>query len=231
MQNKYRVFLDGKKHCISLVGAGGKTTVMYELAEFFAQHGQKTLVATTTHIYQPEKNYCLDEQQVSALWRQGKYAVIGQKSGNKLIMDEQLFAELKEQADIILVEADGAKGMPCKVPRAHEPVILPECDIVLGVMGMDAAGCRLKDCCFAPEQVMQLLQAEREHVLRAEDMAKMLLSEEGTRKFTEGRGYYIILNKCDNPVTLAAAQELRMLVGTGSVKPSGILLRGELADE
>ena len=41
-------------------------------------------------------------------------------------------------ADLILIEADGARMMPCKVPAAYEPVILPETDTVLGVLGLDA---------------------------------------------------------------------------------------------
>lgn len=41
-------------------------------------------------------------------------------------------------ADIVLIEADGAKRMPCKAPAAHEPVLLPQCDTVLAVAGLSA---------------------------------------------------------------------------------------------
>ena len=46
-------FSDGKKHTICLVGGGGKTTVMYELAAAWAACGRKVLVLTSTHILQP----------------------------------------------------------------------------------------------------------------------------------------------------------------------------------
>ena len=39
-------FTDGKKHNICLVGGGGKTTVMYELAAAWAACGRKGLVLT-----------------------------------------------------------------------------------------------------------------------------------------------------------------------------------------
>ena len=34
-------------------------------------------------------------------------------------------------ADIVLIEADGAKRNPCKVPASHEPVIVAASDIVI----------------------------------------------------------------------------------------------------
>lgn len=43
-------------------------------------------------------------------------------------------------ADIVLIEADGSRRMPCKAPAAHEPVLLPQCDIVLAVAGVSALG-------------------------------------------------------------------------------------------
>ena len=40
-----------------------------------------------------------------------------------------------ELSDLVLVEADGSKRLPCKVPADHEPVLLPESDIVVAVLG------------------------------------------------------------------------------------------------
>lgn len=63
------------------------------------------------------------------------------------------------QADIVLLEADGAKRMPCKAPAAHEPVLLPESDVVLGVAGLYALGRPLREVCFRLEQACALLGA------------------------------------------------------------------------
>lgn len=43
-------FLAEKGHVISLVGGGGKTTLMYNLAAHCARKGWRVLAATTTHI-------------------------------------------------------------------------------------------------------------------------------------------------------------------------------------
>ena len=46
-------FLAEKGHVISLVGGGGKTTLLYAFARHCAAKGWRVLVSTTTHIRQP----------------------------------------------------------------------------------------------------------------------------------------------------------------------------------
>ena len=58
----WKFLTDQQKHIISLVGGGGKTTIMYELAAFFAQQGRRAVCLTTTHIWQPELNLAAIEQ-------------------------------------------------------------------------------------------------------------------------------------------------------------------------
>ena len=43
-------FLGETGHVISLVGGGGKTTLLYALARHYSAQGQRVLVSTTTHI-------------------------------------------------------------------------------------------------------------------------------------------------------------------------------------
>ena len=46
--------------CICAVGAGGKTSLLYELAEEYRQEGQRVLLTTTTKMYLPENDGVLD---------------------------------------------------------------------------------------------------------------------------------------------------------------------------
>ena len=55
-------------HVISLVGGGGKTTLLYALARHYSAQGQRVLVSTTTHIRRPDANYAPDEAARDALW-------------------------------------------------------------------------------------------------------------------------------------------------------------------
>lgn len=212
-------FTDGKKHTICLVGGGGKTTVMYELAAAWAACGRKVLVLTSTHILCPaDGSFAADAAAVHNLWQQRRYAVIGtpELSTGKLTAPPQdLYEALQLQADVILCEADGSRHHPCKVPAEYEPVLLPDCDMVLAVAGMDALGNLLQQACQRSQLAAELLGCGAEKIIDAQMLALLLLSEQGARKNVGARAYYIVLNKCD--LLKAAQQEkmLRLLVGEG----------------
>ncbi|WP_337798524.1 selenium cofactor biosynthesis protein YqeC [Phascolarctobacterium succinatutens] len=212
-------FTDGKKHTICLVGGGGKTTVMYELAAAWAACGRKVLVLTSTHILCPaDGSFAADAVAVHNLWQQRRYAVIGTPelaTGKLTLPLQSVYEELKLQADVILCEADGSRHHPCKVPAEHEPVLWPDSDIVLAVAGMDALGRPLAQACQRPQLAAELLGCGAEKILDAQMLTVLLLSEQGARKNVGKRAYYIVLNKCD--LLKAAQQEemLRLLVGAG----------------
>lgn len=210
---------DGKKHTICLVGGGGKTTVMYELAAAWADCGRKVLVLTSTHILRPtDGSFAADVPVVQNLWHQGRYAVIGtpELSTGKLTAPPQgLYNELQLQADVILCEADGSRHHPCKAPAAHEPVLLPDCDMVLAVAGMDALCRPLAQACQRPQLAAALLGCSAEKIIDAQMLASLLLSEQGARKNVGARAYYIVLNKCDLIKATQQEEMLRLLVVAG----------------
>lgn len=212
-------FSDGKKHTICLVGGGGKTTVMYELAAAWAACGRRVLVLTSTHILCPaDGSFAADAATVHNLWQQRRYVVIGTPefaTGKLTAPPQDLYEALQLQADVILCEADGSRHHTCKVPAAHEPVLLPDRDIVLAVAGMDALGNSLQQACQRPQLAAALLGCSAEKIIDAQMLAALLLSEQGARKNVGARAYYIVLNKCD--LIKAAQQEemLRLLVGAG----------------
>lgn len=146
---------------VSLVGAGGKTSLMYRLAHELARSGQTVLTTTTTHIHPPAPEQCavciltpnadrILERAGEALRRQrhitaaaGSAAGSGKLSGLAPVEIERLKAA--RVFDWIIVEADGAAGRPLKAPAAHEPVI-PLCSgWTVGVVGLQALGQPLID--------------------------------------------------------------------------------------
>ena len=115
-------FTDGKKHNICLVGGGGKTTVMYELAAAWAACGRKVLALTSTHILQPaDGSFAADAVAVHNLWQQRRYAVIGTPefaTGKLTAPPQDLYEALMLQADVILCEADGSRHQPARCLRS-----------------------------------------------------------------------------------------------------------------
>ncbi len=210
-------FLCEYGHVIALVGAGGKTTLMDTFAACYAQGGSMAVVTTTTRIMRPKQYPVVSHKEQLAALRQQKtrqiVAVGTDAPEGKLRMPDRMsIADLAEAADVVFVEADGAKRLPCKAPREKEPVIPKECDIVVGVMGMDTLGQPLAQVCFCAEQVMRLLGVDKKHRMTEEDMARLLHSEQGTRKGVGNRDYYIVLNKCDDAQTMKRAQTVERLL-------------------
>ena len=227
-------YLQEKKHIVSLVGAGGKTTVMYQLAEHFANLGKKALVTTTTHIFQPACNFAQNISEVEALWQAGNYAVVGNieaGTGKLTQLPADVFETYSALADFVLIEADGAKRLPCKAPAENEPVLLPACDTVIAVMGLDALRQPIKEVCFRLERVQEVLAVTPEHYLTEEDAVKLLLSEQGAFKNVGQRTYFIVLNKCDDRNKLDSALKIKSLLEKEGFALEKLWIRGEAYSE
>lgn len=113
-----------------------------------------------------------------------------------------------ELADLILIEADGSKRLPCKVPDSHEPVILPQTDVVVAVLGLSALNLPLKDCCFRLDKATKLLSAKESHPLTCQHMATIFASSQGLRKATNNSEYVVVLNQCDNEDRKNAGEQI-----------------------
>ena len=177
-------FLKEKNHVVSIIGGGGKTTLLYEMAGFCVKNDQKVLVTTSTHIYRPPKEW--HDQSLEAVerkFRTGRAAIIGSacRDPEKLSMPEtELFEAARKKADLTLIEADGARHLPCKAPAEHEPALLSSSDLVIGVTGLSALGQPLGKGCFRAERAAELLGCTMEHHITEEDLARLIASEKNT---------------------------------------------------
>lgn len=237
---------------ISIVGAGGKTSTMYDLAEELAAKGARVLMTTSTHIAKPEQYKMAVMPKLSDLdaWMHGRDStVLGQNmadAGNhtgenrsarsagdlilaagkqaegpnnawKLAMPEDLGKEavmeqLLTQFDVILIEADGSKRLPLKVPSETEPVLIPQTGLVIACAGLTAGGKTFGDTCFRFASHGSWLHRNAENLIGAEDMALILMDERGSRKGVDGRYYRVLLNQADTETEQKLAEEIaRML--------------------
>ena len=134
-----------------------------------------------------------------ACWAAGEYEVCGERLNERKLVAPapEFLAQLLAQADALFIEADGARSLPCKAPAAHEPVILPETDTVIAVMGLDALDQPVSEVCLRAQHVQALLDCDPEHRLTGADMVRLLLSDQGSRKSVAQRNFFVVLNKCD----------------------------------
>ncbi|SOB57916.1 putative selenium-dependent hydroxylase accessory protein YqeC [Pseudodesulfovibrio profundus] len=136
---------------ITVVGAGGKTSLINWLGMQILPPEKRVIITSTTKIF-PRHNVCtiLNDGQPDfidrieqALDRHRKVVVAQQldtRSGKLIGLSPAFVTHLRNRniADTILVEADGAAHKPLKAPAEHEPVIPLESDLCIGVMGLDA---------------------------------------------------------------------------------------------
>ncbi|MDD3254150.1 MAG: selenium-dependent molybdenum cofactor biosynthesis protein YqeB [Lachnospiraceae bacterium] len=214
---------------ISFVGAGGKTTTMYQLAGELAARGSRVLITTTTHIRVPETGRTAQIAQVSELgpehWQGERLLTAGRpvpdasgvQGTQKLTMPEGLdqeaqLARLLEFVDVILIEADGAKEHPLKVPEEGEPVIVPQTGLVVACVGLSVVGQTFGKGCFRFEQTGAWLMRKAEDPVAPEDVALILMDGRGAHKQVQGRAYRIVLNQADGEADLRNAEAILRLL-------------------
>ncbi len=142
---------------VSLVGAGGKTSTLFWLAQALAGGGQRVLLTTTTRMFRPEPGCgatLLIEparaQRLAALRglprAPGVVALFSHfdaTEGKVMGCAPDEIDELKVMAvaDVILVEADGARHCALKAPAGHEPCIPRSTKTVIALTGGAPLGC------------------------------------------------------------------------------------------
>lgn len=173
---------------IYVVGAGGKTSWIDWLARTEEAKGKFVVILTTTHRMLPQKDAIFvengEEERALELLRsrfemamaKGKGcivevgSVVMDKEGNPRMgyLGDRVFQAVSSMADVVLVEADGAKRLPVKVPAMHEPVIFEPADTIFVVQGLSAIGKEGDRICHRWEIAKTLLKG----VLLPEDSEK-----------------------------------------------------------
>ena len=209
---------------IAVVGGGGKTSLIYRLTDELIDKGKRVIITTTTHMAgESELPFARggDAVRVKELLDKERYVIAAEyeeDTGKYASLTEEKLEELRELCDVMLVEADGAKHLPCKVPIEKEPVIIPECTDVIAVVGMDALGKPLEEVCFRKDLAVQFLNTSYKHLIAEEDIAKILSSVQGARKGVENRKYCVVLNKCDDEIRKERAEKIRSLLKEKSIE-------------
>ncbi|MFS8544521.1 MAG: putative selenium-dependent hydroxylase accessory protein YqeC, partial [Limnochordales bacterium] len=73
-------------------------------------------------------------------------------------VDPRVIGRWRDVADVVLVEADGSRGLPLKAPKEGEPAVPPDADVFIPVAGMTAIGRPLAEgAVHRPERVAALL--------------------------------------------------------------------------
>lgn len=204
--------IDHETRVIAIVGAGGKTSLMYALAREMVSLGRTVVTTTTTKIYPPRPaespHLLLLEHDpllnsLSGLLAKFSHVTVGDrvdtKTGKLQGATEDIVDACATAAQCVLVEADGAAAHPVKAPAAWEPVI-PHCtDLVIPVVGLDCLGKPARrEIVFRLGEFLTVTGLEEGEEITPQAIARLVTHSQGGMKgVTEGVQVIPLLNKMD----------------------------------
>lgn len=128
---------------VAVIGSGGKTTLLMRLAR---GGGGGVLLTTTTRMGPPgPEPPFLPLEGLAAAWEalpEPRRALTGRLVPGKLLglSPEEVDALDLPGLDLVVVEADGSRGLPAKAHADYEPVLFSSCTVGVAVLGMRALG-------------------------------------------------------------------------------------------
>lgn len=215
----------GDRELISLVGGGGKSTMLFALGEELAAMGRRVLLTTTTKMGRQQADsaptvcWSADtECALAALDQGGPVMLVTDGDDHKVTgpppeLIDRLFAD--DNADYILVEADGSRGKPLKAPASFEPVIPSQSTLVVIMVGIDAVGRPLGNVTHRVEEAKRFTGLDIDHIMTAADCAAVLLHPDGAlRSCPPNASVVVAITKVRDKTSRAAAGELASHITT-----------------
>lgn len=213
---------------IVLVGAGGKTTTMYALAAELARRGEHVVTTTTTNIYIPgqgETDTLIVAAEtptmlkvVNNAWKQHHRmtvarAVIAAGKLGGLQPDQPYELLTRGGADVVIVEADGARHAMIKAPAEYEPVVPSQTNVALLVMSAEAINQPLNaKIAHRPERIAAVLGIQQGDILTPQLIAILMTSTQGAMKNIPGQAAIYLLITHVSLARLTMTQEVATFV-------------------
>jgi probable selenium-dependent hydroxylase accessory protein YqeC len=187
---------------VSIVGAGGKTSLLFRLASELRQifDQGKVLTTTTTKMMLPAADQCPDTMLAATAEELIRRATTEFNTCRHLWAASHLLATHPQKAvgfpadtidqlarsdcfQWILVEADGAAHRHLKAPEAHEPVVAEVSTVVIAVVGMAAVGRPLESkWVFRPRHYAAITRIKMGETVTASSVARAALHPLGLFK-------------------------------------------------
>jgi len=221
---------------VSIVGAGGKTSLMFRLAHEARARDMKVLVTTSTRIVVPEPSEYDVLDLSGRLFLDQTIAVPGvyvgglpdSLPGKMCGIRRDLPARLRQQFDLVLIEADGAACKPLKGWRNGEPVIDEATSCTIGVLDIQTIGTIVSEQAIHRLEIFcRLTGAEPGEMISIGHLLRIICHDDGL--FSQALGREILfLNKVESEAQQRNAALLRsqldnLHVVAGSVAEGTIL--------
>ncbi|MFV0436314.1 MAG: selenium cofactor biosynthesis protein YqeC [Desulfopila sp.] len=196
----------GRGDVVSIVGAGGKTTLMFRLATEARALGLRVLVTTSTRIFIPDRG-AYDRIDLSGALFAGKRldepgiyvgGRLGHGPGKVGGVDDDLLIRQKKHFDLVLIEADGSAGRPLKGWRQYEPVVHAATTVTVGIVDIQTIGCPVDERMVHRMEIFcRLTGARPGDAISADHLLQLIDHRQGL--FAKARGRRILyINKVES---------------------------------
>ncbi len=198
---------------VAIVGAGGKSSLVFALADRAAANNVAVVATTTTRMRIPEERDGLavtltDAPEIpkpvaGTVAFQARPPEPGDPADKvRGVLPETVDAWKAARPEaLILVEADGAAGRLIKAPASHEPVVPSGTGTVIAVIGLGCFNRPFRDdVVFRPDAVSGLTGLRDGDTITPEAVLPLIGSADGLFKNTPtGARRILFLNQADVP--------------------------------
>lgn len=223
-----------KGDVVSIVGAGGKSTLMYSLAEELRGES-RVIVTTTTKIFMPERgqyDYIFIGEDGSKQFDKGNGVYVRGKAvseENKVIgLDENILEREIPFFDYILIEADGSKRKPIKGWKDTEPVVISKTEKTIGVLNIEVIGKEInEDNVHRVEKFIDITNSRENELITVDHLTSLIFHHKGLFKDSKGEKI-LFINKVEGQKAVMIAHRLIECIRENSEKYIDKIIIGSL---
>jgi probable selenium-dependent hydroxylase accessory protein YqeC len=205
---------------LSIAGAGGKTTLMFAIAQELRKEF-RVLVTTSTKIYAPSREqYDFiaigydDFNRIKSINQNGIYVFGASVNEQGKIIGPGIEAlnTIIDDFDYALIEADGSRGRPIKGWNANEPVISYKTSKTIGVLSIEAIGKEISENnVHRVEEFLKVTNNVQAGKISVKDLHSVIFHPDGLFKASSGERI-LFINKVENMAQMNLVEELVRLI-------------------
>ncbi|MDR2842219.1 MAG: putative selenium-dependent hydroxylase accessory protein YqeC [Spirochaetaceae bacterium] len=202
------------RQVVSIIGCGGKTTLLWALAQM--NRGKKVLLTTTTHMQRPDSAsglfdffFCNDTANFTVKNGITLAGNIDAKGKFGSLQPETLETLLKG-FDISVIEADGSRGLPLKGWEHYEPVITESTTLTIGILPLHTIGMTADENSIHRLPLWtKLCRTEEGCKITHAHIADTIYSTNGKSLFSAAKGDLVLfLNRAESETSLEDAVKI-----------------------
>ena len=197
-----------KDDIVTVVGAGGKTSLINYLAKHY-QIDHKILVTTTTKIYKPDNEFKYSMYLLDNITK-ATNVLLDIKNGivvcGQYINDEEKivgigFEELDRitpKFDLSLIEGDGSKRKKIKGWNNNEPVVYPSTKKTIGILDITSYDMDINEVnIHRLDELKKITNINKNEKINFDNLCDIVLNDNGMFKNAMGENV-LFINKVEN---------------------------------